>query len=84
MVTITLETEENALVLPERALRPVGNDIWEIALVEDGKAVIRAIETGIVNGNSFQIISGLNAGDSVIVLGNHLVSDNSPVEVVNR
>lgn len=84
MVTITLETEENTLVLPERALRPVGNNIWEIALVEDGKAVIRAIETGIVNGNSFQIISGLNTGDSVIVLGNHLVSDNSSVEVVNR
>jgi len=84
MVTISLETEENAIVLPGRALRPTGNGTWEAMLTRDGIALTRNVETGIRQGNRWEIISGIEPGDSVIVLGNHLVDEGTAVEVVNR
>jgi len=84
MVTISLETVEDAIVLPGRALRPTGNGTWEAVLIRDGLALIRSVETGIRQGNSWEITSGIDPGDSVIVLGNHLVDEGTAVEVVNR
>jgi multidrug efflux pump subunit AcrA (membrane-fusion protein) len=84
MVTISLETVEDAIVLPGRALRPAGNGTWEAALIREGIALIRNVETGIRQGNSWEITSGIELGDSIIVLGNHLVDEGTAVEVVNR
>jgi len=84
MVTISLETVENAIVLPGQALRPTGNGTWEAVLIREGIALIERVETGIRQGNSWEITSGIEPGDSVIVLGNHLVDEGTAVEVVNR
>ncbi len=80
--TIGLETSENTVVLPLRVLLHEDESVWEVALVQNNEAQIVPIEIGIVNGTDFEIIRGVEPGDSVICLGHHLVDDGSPVKVV--
>ena len=82
MTCVSLETSTDAVVLPGRALRPLADGSLEAALVIDGTASLVRVETGISQGNRYQIMSGVAAGDSVIVLGSHLVEQGSRVTVV--
>ena len=84
MVTVALETSEDALVLPGRALIATDGGGWNAALVRGGTVTVVPVETGIRQGNSWEVISGVEFGDSVVVLGNHLVSDGTRVEAVGR
>jgi len=81
---LALETSENAVVLPLRALLHSNDSSWEAAVIRHNTAVIVPVETGIVNGMDFEITAGIEPGDSVILLGNNLVDDGSPVRVVTR
>ncbi|MBN1433267.1 efflux RND transporter periplasmic adaptor subunit [Candidatus Fermentibacterales bacterium] len=82
-VSIMTETSTDAVVVPESVLRRT-RDGYEIAIVEDGAAVIRAVETGIRTAGMVEITEGVEFGDSVIVRGQNRVSDGSLVEVVER
>jgi len=82
--TIGLETRENAVVLPLQVLLHSDETSWEAALVRNGIARIVQVELGIVNGTNFEITMGVEPGDSVILLGHHLVDDGSQVKVVQR
>jgi membrane fusion protein (multidrug efflux system) len=84
MATIVLETSLDAVVLPGNAMLPAAGGTWQVALIEDNAAVIVTVETGIRQGNRWEIVSGIEHGDSVIVLGNHLADDGKRVEVVVR
>ncbi|MBX7258302.1 MAG: efflux RND transporter periplasmic adaptor subunit [Candidatus Hydrogenedentes bacterium] len=48
---------------------------------ENGNAVVRQIETGVVKGSSVQVTAGLKAGDHLIVVGQHDVRPGEPVKV---
>lgn len=80
--TIALETVQNAIVLPQRVLKPVEGNSWEAVLIRNGIAETVQLETGIVNGTDFEITDGISPGDTVIALGNHLVYDGDLVRVV--
>ncbi|MCK4806072.1 MAG: efflux RND transporter periplasmic adaptor subunit [Candidatus Aegiribacteria sp.] len=82
--TIVLETSEDTVVLPLRALIHKEESSWEAALISEGIAKIIQVEIGIVNGTDFEITTGVEPGDSIILLGNHLVDDGSPLRVVQR
>jgi RND family efflux transporter MFP subunit len=82
MAMVSLETAENAIVLPGSSLTPVAEHSWEVALVLNGKAIIRPVASGIRNGNRYEILEGLMPGDSVINLGHSLVSAGTAVRVV--
>jgi hypothetical protein len=45
-------------------------------------AVEKEVETGLDTGELIEIISGINQGDSVIIEGQHYVSDGARVKVV--
>ncbi|NOQ23040.1 MAG: efflux RND transporter periplasmic adaptor subunit [Candidatus Aegiribacteria sp.] len=79
---VGLETSQNTVVLPLQALLHKDESSWEAALVSDGIADIVPVEIGIVNGTDFEIIGGVEPGDSIIFLGHHLVVDGSHVRVV--
>ncbi len=81
---LELETRENTVVLPLRALLHPNESSWEAALIRNNTAVIVPVETGIVNGTDFEITSGVEPGDSVIFLGNSIVDNGSHVRVVVR
>lgn len=51
---------------------------------EDGRAVERPIEIGIIERNRVQVASGLNAGDRLICVGHRDLANGERVKVVER
>jgi HlyD family secretion protein len=64
---IVTETLDDALVIPETALRYGGDHIYVnvVAEASDEPPERRNVEIGIVDGDRVQILSGLEAGDNV-------------------
>jgi len=79
---VMLETREHAVVVQAGMMTFVEGNTMEVALVSNGRAVIRQVETGIRNGVSYEIAAGLAPGDSLINMGHTLVFEGSPVRVV--
>ncbi len=79
-VHITIWQSDNALQVPLSALfRWEGN--WAVFKVEGGLAKLTKISAGQFNSTDVQILSGLSAGETVIVHPSDLVSDGVQVEI---
>ena len=64
--------------VPPQALIEDGDENF-VYVVEDGKAVLRGIEVGARLPERVFVMSGLKAGETVVVGGMHKVADGSPV-----
>ena len=53
-----------------------------VFVVQGGKAVSRPVTIGLTNGPLVEVLSGVNAGDPVVVVGQGTLKDGSPVRVV--
>jgi len=53
-----------------------------VFVVQAGKAVSRAVTLGLTNGPMVEVLSGVTAGDPVVVVGQGTLKDGSPVRVV--
>ena len=80
-VVLVLETRENALIVPEQALVPIGKDRFVYRLA-DGKAVLTRIELGLRRPGEVEVRSGLGAGDAIVIDGQLRLRDGSAVTVV--
>ena len=80
-ITIRFGTVQDAVIVPVPALleRPDGSSVAYV--VEDGKAVQRVVEVGIQQPVSVQVISGIEAGDKVVVTGNENLKDGMAVRL---
>ncbi|MEP7172884.1 MAG: HlyD family efflux transporter periplasmic adaptor subunit [Aestuariivirga sp.] len=79
-VHITIWQSENALRIPLSALfRWEGN--WAVFRVAGGLAKLTKITTGQINSSDVQVLSGLSAGETVIVHPSDLVADGAQVEI---
>lgn len=81
-VSIITGSKTDAMVLQISVLRRARTG-YQIAVVENGHAVLRDVTVGMTSNGNVEISSGVAAGDSVIVLGQNSVTDGGPVEVVN-
>jgi membrane fusion protein (multidrug efflux system) len=79
-VRVQLSTDASALLVPEQALVPQGTRQF-VYLVLDGKAVRREVTLGTRLRGQVQILSGLAAGESVVVEGTQRLRDGVPVQV---
>lgn len=80
-VVITRRAADNVPAAPlEALLNDAGGQY--VYVVANGKAVKRAVQTGLADETQIEIVSGLQEGDQIIVAGQHTVVENSPVEVV--
>lgn len=80
-VALVVARQVEALAVPQFAI--VNRDDAQVVfVVVDGKAQAREVEVGLTLGNLAEIISGLEAGEEVIVEGQYAVSDGAAVEVV--
>jgi membrane fusion protein, multidrug efflux system len=77
-VEIILARDENALLVPSVAVVP-GLQEANVFVLAGGKAVRRAVKTGIRTETSVQILSGLAAGDIVITSGLQQLRTGLPV-----
>ncbi len=66
---LPVSAPREALTVPKDALIQSGGG-WSAFVNQDGKAVPRSVEVGAALGDSFEVLSGLEAGDEVVVRGN--------------
>ena len=77
---VVLGVRKNALVVPEQAvvLRPVGSVVY----VAEGETVKqRIVQQGVQRGGEIEIISGVNAGETVVVDGASQLTDGAKIKV---
>lgn len=74
-VQIELGQPEQTLVIPRGDFYSVTGGTWIYKLVSDGRAVKVPIEIGRQNPQQFEVVSGLTAGDRVIVSGYNRFGD---------
>jgi multidrug efflux pump subunit AcrA (membrane-fusion protein) len=78
---LVLDSVDEAIVVKSDAvLERDGRKL--VYIVENDIAVEKEVETGLDTGEFIQIISGINQGDSIIIEGQHYVSDGALVKVV--
>ena len=93
-----IETKRNAnsLVIPEPALIPqteikidretgLQNTFKKFYLfvVENKKAKLKEVKTGIANNGQIEITEGLNSGESIIIIGQNIVKEGQTVNVID-
>ena len=92
-----IETKKitNGLVIPESSLIPqteikVNRETglqntftkYFLFVIKDNKAVMTEVHTGISNDGLIEIKSGLNIGDSVVIVGQNIVKEGQTVNVI--
>ncbi|MCB1740326.1 MAG: efflux RND transporter periplasmic adaptor subunit, partial [Gammaproteobacteria bacterium] len=77
-VSLVLDRVSDAMIIPEQALWPLGDKQYVYRVV-DGKADQVEVRTGQRQPGKVQIVSGLNAGDTVITAGQQKIGAGSPV-----
>ena len=74
--------DENALLVPQRALRRDPTGQASVLLVDGGgKVDVRLVDVGRTVGDSWQVLSGLKPGDRVIVEGGQNVRPGMSVKI---
>jgi membrane fusion protein (multidrug efflux system) len=80
-VAVTTETRPNAIIVPEQAIWPQGQDNFVFRVV-DGKAALTKIQIGNRQPGAVEIASGLGPDDVVVTEGQIKLRDGAPVMVM--
>lgn len=77
---VVLETRPGGIVVPEQSvvLRPAGKVVY---VIDGGKAAQRVVTTGFKNDGMIEILSGLQAGETIALDGAGFLSDGAAVNV---
>jgi len=82
-VQLRLASRENALLVPEEALWPIGNKLFVYKVV-DGKAVMSPINIGKRLKGQVEVLRGLDAGDTVVTGGQMKLRNEALVMPINQ
>ena len=82
-IKVSVQNVPDALSVPTEAVITTLSGDHVVVIVKEGKAVRVKVSTGIVQGDRTQILSGIQAGDQVIVLGQKTVKDGAPVKIAD-
>jgi RND family efflux transporter MFP subunit len=77
---VLLKNIDDAVIVPVEALVTTAKG-QVVFVVEDGKAMARAVKTGIEADNRIQLVSGVRPGDKVIVAGNEKLKSGGEVSL---
>lgn len=73
-----------ALTVADQAVvRQAGSGIRYVYVVQKGRAVYRAVELGEQQGDRYEVLSGLSAGEQVIITAPSRLKDGTPVKLRN-
>ena len=81
-VNLNLGTNENILVSDASVLKQTGSNDRHVFVIKDGKADKKVINVGQHLGDHYEVLSGIEAGDEIVVAGASRLSDKQEVEVV--
>ncbi|WP_010278407.1 efflux RND transporter periplasmic adaptor subunit [Paenibacillus senegalensis] len=79
-IQLSGEEEREVIAVPTSSIVREGPDTFVFVLVGD-TAEKRQVQLGRLNGLDQEIVSGLNAGESLIVSGQHQLTDQEKVEL---
>jgi len=82
-VNLAIESRKNALIVPEQAIVPRGDERFVFKVV-DGKAVMTKVILGQRRTGRVEIVDGLEPGDVVVTAGQIKIRDGAPVKVVGE
>jgi membrane fusion protein (multidrug efflux system) len=80
-VELIVEHRQSAILVPEQALVPQGNDEYVYRVV-DGKAKLTRVDVGERRAGEAEILEGLSPEDVVVFEGQIKIGDGAPVTVV--
>ncbi|HQY28893.1 MAG TPA: efflux RND transporter periplasmic adaptor subunit [Burkholderiaceae bacterium] len=81
-VTLTLSERDDAVMVPEEAVFPAGEDQF-VYRIDDGKATRVRVRTGLRREGRVEIVEGVRAGELVVTAGQvKLTRDGTEVRVV--
>jgi F0F1-type ATP synthase epsilon subunit len=81
-VSMVAKTAKDAIVVPAGAVFKTDEGANYVLLAgSDAKAHQKKVQVGIRNTEMAQVLSGINAGDAVIVSGGYAVPDGTKVEI---
>lgn len=66
---LALRVKDDAVVVPEPALMPIGDRVTVLVVDKDQTAHLRPVKVGMRTAGMAEIVSGINSGDLVIVEG---------------
>ena len=76
---ITREHKDTLVVPPKAVLEREGKRT--VFIVEESRALLKEVETGLNNENNIEIVKGLNEGEEVIIEGNYGLTDGAKVKM---
>lgn len=82
-LTFVRASYPDSIVAPIFCVLPV-DDKRFVAVHKDGRAEVREVEVGIIQGNEVQILNGLSPGEELIVAGQYDVHPGQKVNVHER
>lgn len=80
-VNLILERRENALMVPEQAIVPLGQTPFVYRIV-DGKAAKTPVKLGIRRPGTVEILEGLKADDHIVTDGQLKIRDGAAVTIL--
>lgn len=82
--TIPVEVHEDAVLIPRSSvIEDSHRDLRSVFVVAEGISNRRTIEIGLSQGSEVEVTRGLVEGDSVVVAGQHSLTDGESVTIVS-
>jgi membrane fusion protein (multidrug efflux system) len=82
-VKVNMKSKKNALTIPYSSVYKENNTDG-VYLVNNNKALFKPIITGLTDGKSIEVTSGLKAGDQVVTVGMSNLKDGTVVIISNK
>ncbi|MBI5505769.1 MAG: efflux RND transporter periplasmic adaptor subunit [Deltaproteobacteria bacterium] len=79
-VRLVREVHKDALLVPEDAVMALSGKTW-VYVVDDGHALRREVTLGVRRPQAVEVTSGLRAGDTIVVRGQHRLTDGAGVTI---
>lgn len=80
-VALLLEQRQEVVVIPRDALQ-VDSKGASVFVVQDGKAHLQQVVTGLQTDTQVEVLNGLDMGTEIVLAGNDGLKDQAPVRVV--
>ena len=81
-VHIVSDSRENVVCIPSDAVFIKGERSIVAVLDDQNIPTLKTVETGLDNGEFVEIISGLEAGETLVITGQQYVVEGTPVNIV--
>ncbi len=73
----------NTLLVPKTAVMNYGQ-MERLFVVKDGRARLRLVRSGAQDNGRLEILTGLAAGEQIVIQGNDRLIDGQPVQIISK